>query len=71
MYMYLLQAPPISGKTKPERVMFVDTNLCLFCRSGITDVSDLTLIRLFFAKPETWLYKQFVATEWYAMLCEY
>lgn len=40
-------------------------------RSGIEDVSDLSLIRIFFGQPETWLYKQTVAVQWFELVCKY
>lgn len=48
-----------------EKIMILST-----FRSGIKDVSDLSLIRIFFGRTDTWLYKQIVATKWFEIVCK-
>lgn len=36
--------------------------------TGIENVSDVALVRIFLGQPETWLYKQSVSTQWYEIV---
>lgn len=36
--------------------------------TGIRNVSDVALVRIYLGQPETWLYKQAVSTQWYEIV---
>ncbi|XP_055551572.1 pickpocket protein 28 [Wyeomyia smithii] len=38
---------------------------------GIDDVSDVSVVRIFFGQPETWLYKQDVASYWFEIFSNF
>lgn len=40
-------------------------------RNGIDDVSDVSVIRVFFAQSETWQYKQDVSFYWFEIFSKF